>query len=256
VIVPKKPEEIQLMRRAGRVVASVVDAVREKARPGVRTSELDRLAEKVIRSAGCVPSFKGYPSSAKGVPDFPASVCVSLNDEIVHGIPGSRRLAEGDLLKLDVGAIWRGWHADSATTIYVGENPPDLVEKLLRATQEALWSGIGQARAGRRLSDISASVQQTAEGAGFSVVRELVGHGIGRDLHEDPQVPNRGAPGRGPVLRAGMTIAIEPMVNAGDWRTELRPDGWTIVTADGSLSAHFEHTIAIGTGEPEVLTLP
>jgi methionyl aminopeptidase len=249
MIIKKSPSEIERMRQAGRVVAKAFEALREQIRPGVRTADLDRTVERVVRGAGCVPSFKGYRG-------FPASACISLNEEIVHGIPGKRRLKEGDLVKIDVGAIHEGYHGDSAWTFYVGDTPPPEIEKLLRVTEDALWAGIGQARVGNRISDISHAVQQVAEGAGFSVVREYVGHGLGRELHEDLQIPNYGPPGRGPKIEAGMTMAIEPMVNAGDWRTEALDDGWTVVTADRSLSAHFEHSIAVTEDEPLILTVP
>jgi methionyl aminopeptidase len=248
MILKKSPDELDRMHRAGKVVAQAIEAAREKVKPGVRTEELDRVVERVIRAGRCIPSFKGYRG-------FPASICASVNEEVVHGIPGSRRLHEGDIVKLDVGAIFEGYHADSAYTYYVGDAPPAQVEKLLRATEDSLWAGIHEARPGNRLSDISHAVQQVAEGSGFSVVREYVGHGVGRDLHEDPQLPNYGAPGRGPRLEQGMTLAIEPMVNAGDWRTEVLSDGWTVVTADRTLSAHFEHSIAVTADEPLVLTL-
>jgi methionyl aminopeptidase len=247
VIILKSTDEISRMRTAGRVVADVLEAVRDKVRPGVRTREIDAVVERVIRAAGCTPSFKGYRG-------FPASACISLNEQIVHGIPGSRKLREGDLVKIDVGAIYEGYHADSAWTFYVGENPPPDVARLMRITEDSLWAGIGQARAGNRIGDISHAVQEVAEGAGFSVVREYVGHGVGRQLHEDLQVPNYGPPGRGPRLEAGMTLALEPMVNVGDWRTEVLDDDWTVVTADRALSAHYEHTIVVTGDEPEVLT--
>ncbi len=196
------------------------------------------------------PSFKGYRG-------FPASICASLNDEVVHGIPSPKRiLKEGDVLSLDFGAIWEGYHADSAVTVFVGEPPSAEAEKLVRVTEEALEAGISQIRPGGRLSDISHAVQQVVEGAGFSVVREYVGHGIGRSLHEDPQIPNYGLPGRGPELRPGLVVAVEPMVTMGDWRTRVLADDWTVVTADGSLAAHFEHTIAVTEGGHEVLTAP
>ena len=249
MIILKSREEIERMRAAGRVVSDVLDAVREKIRPGVRTREIDAVVERVIREAGCVPSFKGYRG-------FPASACISLNEEIVHGIPGSRKLREGDLVKIDVGAIYEGYHADSAWTFYVGDAPPPEVAKLMQVTEASLWAGIGQARAGNRIGDISHAVQEVAEAEGFSVVREYVGHGVGAQLHEDLQVPNYGPPGRGPLLEPGMTLALEPMVNAGDWRTELLDDDWTVVTADRALSAHYEHTIVITGDEPEVLTAP
>jgi len=247
MIILKSRDEIDKMRAAGRVVAAVLDAVRDKVAPGVRTRELDAVVERVIRAAGCVPSFKGYRG-------FPASACISLNEEIVHGIPGSRKLREGDLVKIDVGAIYEGYHADSAWTFYVGGSPPAEIARLMDVTERSLWAGIAQARAGNRVGDISHAVQETAEEAGFSVVREYVGHGVGRQLHEDLQVPNYGPAGRGPRLEEGMTLALEPMVNIGDWRTEVLDDDWTVVTADRALSAHYEHTIVVTGEEPEVLT--
>jgi len=247
MIVYKSPEEIERMRRAGKIVADTIDDLLERVRPGVTTKQLDEIAERSIRGAGAVPSFKGYRG-------FPASICTSLNEEVVHGIPGKRRVAEGDILKLDVGAIWEGFHADSALSVYVGDAPSDVVDKLLRVTEESLAAGISELRPGGRLSDVGHAVQQLVEGAGFSVVREYVGHGVGRLLHEDPQVPNYGDPGRGPEIKPGLVVAIEPMVNVGDWRTNVLDDDWTVVTADGSLSAHFEHTIAVAADGPEVLT--
>lgn len=247
MIVTKSHHEISLMAAAGEVVATALRAASQAAVPGATTADLDSVVEKTIRAAGCTPSFRGYQG-------FPASSCVSVNDEVVHGVPGSRVLEAGDLVKIDVGAIYRGWHADSATTVFVGAEIPEAVEKLLRATSDALWAGISQAREGARVSDISHAVQQVAEGAGFSIVRDYVGHGLGRDLHEDPQIPNYGAPGKGPILRSGMTLAIEPMVNAGDWQTNVCDDRWTVVTADGGLSAHFEHSVAVTDSDPLVLT--
>ncbi|MEX0834374.1 MAG: type I methionyl aminopeptidase [Actinomycetota bacterium] len=248
MIIYKSPEEIGKMRDAGEVVAATIEAVTASVRPGATTRDLDRVAEEEIRKRGATPSFLGY----KG---FPASLCTSVNEEIVHGIPGDdRKLSSGDLLSLDFGAIVDGYHADAAVTVFVGEPPSSEAEKLVRVTEEALEAGIGQVRAERHLSDISHAVEQVATGAGFSVVREYVGHGIGRSLHEDPPVPNYGPPGRGPEIKAGLVIAIEPMVNLGDWRTRQLQDGWTVVTADGSLSAHFEHTIAVTEEGPEVLT--
>jgi methionyl aminopeptidase len=205
------------------------------------------VAEKTILDEGATPSFKGYRG-------FPASICASVNEEVVHGIPGARTLKEGDILSLDFGAIWEGYHADSAVTVFVGEPRSAEAEKLVRVTEEALDAGISQVRAGNRLSDISNAVQHVVEGAGFAVVREYVGHGVGRNLHEDPQIPNYGPPGRGPELKPGLVVAIEPMVNLGGWETRVLADGWTVVTADGSLSAHFEHTIAVTDEGPEVLT--
>lgn len=247
MIIFKSPEEVDRMRRAGRVVATTIDRLLEVVRPGITTRELDQIAEKSIRSEGCLPSFKGYRG-------FPASICTSVNDEVVHGIPGPRAVREGDLLSLDVGAIWEGYHGDSAVTVIVGSPPSDAAEKLVRVAEESLEAGIAELRSGRRLSDVGHAVQQVVEGAGFSCVREYAGHGIGRALHEDPQVPNYGAPGRGPAIRPGLVVAIEPMVNVGDWRTRVLADQWTVVTVDGSLSAHFEHTIAVTEEGTEVLT--
>jgi len=247
MIVYKSREEIDKMRRAGRIVAATIDAVLEKVRSGISTKALDAVAEQVIRNEGATPSFLGYRG-------YPASLCASINDQIVHGIPGERIIEEGDIVSLDFGAIWEGFHGDSAVSIVVGKARSAEAEELVRVTEEALNAGIAQIKAGGHLSDVGHAVQQVAEGAGFSVVREYVGHGIGRHLHEDPQVPNFGSPGRGPTMREGLVIAVEPMVNAGGWETVLMPDKWTVVTADGSLSAHFEHTIAITEDGPEVLT--
>jgi methionyl aminopeptidase len=247
VIIRKSPDEIERMHKAGRIVSGTIEKVTAAVRPGVTTESLDRVAEEYIRTQGALPSFKGYRG-------FPASICTSVNDQVVHGIPGPRVLRPGDLLSLDFGAIWEGYHADSAVTVFVGEPPSDIAEKLVRVTEEALEAGIGELIAGRRLSDIGHAVQQVVEGAGFSVVREYVGHGIGRSLHEDPPIPNYGPPGRGPDIGPGLVVAIEPMVNAGGWETRVLADEWTVVTADGSLSAHFEHTVAVTDDGPVVLT--
>jgi methionyl aminopeptidase len=247
VIIRKSPQELDKMRRAGRITAAAIDRLLEEVRPGITTRDLDRVAESFMRSQGAIPSFQGYRG-------FPATICTSLNHEVVHGIPGARTLRPGDLLSLDVGAIWEGYHGDSAVSVFVGEPPSAEAEKLVRVTEEALEAGISQLRPGGRLSDVSHAVQTLVEGAGFTVVREYVGHGIGRSLHEDPPVPNFGPPGRGPELRPGLVLAIEPMVNVGGWETRVLSDDWTVVTADGSLSAHFEHTIAVTEGGPEVLT--
>ena len=246
MIMRKRAEELDKMRRAGRVVAETLQILRAAVRPGVTTAELDEIAEREIRARGGTPSFKGYRG-------FPATICTSVNSEIVHGIPGKRTLKDGDLLKLDAGAIVEGYHGDSAISVPVGEVPQETL-KLIETTERSLQSGIAEARAGNRIGDIGAAVQTTAEGAGFSVVREYVGHGIGRALHEDPPVPNYGSHGKGLPLEPGLVIAIEPMVNIGTYETRLLPDGWTVVTADGALSAHFEHTIAITEDGPEVLT--
>jgi methionyl aminopeptidase len=254
MIVYKSPAEVEKMRAAGRIVAGTIDRVLAAVRPGVSTDELDRIAEAYIVEAGATPSFKGYGGTGSRAP-FPASICTSLNEEIVHGIPSKKRtVADGDLLSLDFGAIWEGFHGDSAVTVIVGEPRSAEAEKLVRVTEEALEAAISQIRPSGRLSDIGAAVQQVAEGAGFSVVREYVGHGIGRALHEDPQIPNYGEPGRGPQLKPGLVIAVEPMVNIGGWETRVLADDWTVVTEDGSLSAHFEHTIAVTEDGCEVLT--
>ena len=254
MIVYKSPEELDRMRRAGRIVAGTIDRVLEAVRPNVSTAELDAVAEAYIQDQGATPSFQGYGGNSGRAP-FPASICTSINEEIVHGIPATERtVAEGDLLKLDFGAIWHGFHGDSAVTVIVGDPPSAEADKLVRVTEEALEAGIAQIRPGGRLSDIGAAVEQVARGAGFEVVREYVGHGIGRSLHEDPQIQNYGRPGRGPVLKPGLVLAVEPMVNVGGWETRVLPDGWTVVTEDGSLSAHFEHTIAVTEDGHEVLT--
>jgi methionyl aminopeptidase len=247
VIILKTPEELEKMRRAGRIVASTRRRVLEAVRPGITTGELDVIGEEHIRSNGAVPSFKGYRG-------FPRSICASVNEELVHGIPGDRALREGDLLSLDFGAIWGGYHGDSAVSVFVGEPPSDQAEKLVRVTEDALEAGLSQVRVEGRVSDIGHAVQQVVEGAGFGVVREYVGHGIGQSLHEDPPVPNYGAPGRGPELRPGMALAIEPMVTMGDWATRVLDDGWTVVTEDGGLCAHFEHTVALTDAGAEILT--
>jgi methionyl aminopeptidase len=247
VIILKSSEEIEKMRRAGRIVASTRRLVLAAVRPGITTGELDAIAEEHIRSKDAVPSFKGYRG-------FPRSICASVNEELVHGIPGDRILRDGDLLSLDFGAIWEGYHGDSAVSVFVGEPTSDEAEKLVRVTEEALEAGISQVREGARLSDIGNAVQQVVEGAGFGVVREYVGHGIGQNLHEDPPIPNYGSPGRGPELRPGMALAIEPMVTLGGWETRVLDDDWTVVTEDGSLCAHFEHTVALTDRGAEVLT--
>jgi methionyl aminopeptidase len=248
MIILKSPDEVAKMRVAGGIVAETIDTVLAAVGPGVSTADLDAVAEAFIRERKATPSFKGYRG-------FPASICASLNEEVVHGIPSPKRiLKEGDVLSLDFGAIWDGYHADSAITVFVAEPRSAEAEKLVRVTEEALEAGISQIRPGGRLSDISHAVQQVVEGAGFAVVREYVGHGVGRSLHEDPQIPNYGLPGRGPELRPGLVVAVEPMVTMGDWKTRVLADDWTVVTADGSLAAHFEHTIVVTENGREVLT--
>lgn len=247
----KSPRELDLMREAGRVVAEAKAAVKEAIKPGATSAEMDALAEEVIRGNGAIPSFKGYKPTPS-MP-FPATICFSFNDELVHGIPGNRKMQEGDIVSVDCGAIVEGFHGDSAFTVGVGEIT-DEAQRLLDVTNQSLYEGIGKAIVGGRLTDISHAVQEYAENQRFSVVREYVGHGIGRALHEDPQVPNYGKPGRGPLLKSGMVLAIEPMLNVGTRETKVLEDGWTVVTSDGKLCAHFEHTIAITEEGPEILT--
>jgi methionyl aminopeptidase len=248
MIVRKSPAEIETMADAGRVVAETIALIGEHVRPGTTTKELDTLADEFIRSRGGIPTFKGYRG-------YPASVCLSPNDMVVHGIPGPYELEEGDLLSVDVGVTLKGFVADSAYTFSVGEISSE-AERLLEACQAALDAGIDQARAGRRVGDISSAVQQAAESRGFSVIRSLVGHGVGRSMHEEPQIPNFGEAGRGPLLKTGMTLAIEPMISVGSPEIYLHDDNWSISTEDGSLAAHFEHTIAITEEGPRVLTAP
>ncbi len=248
MITIKSPREVEIMARAGRIVAETLQLVRAECRPGRSTEDLDQVAEAFIRShPGATPSFKGLYG-------YPKTLCTSLNEEIVHGIPSPERvLREGNILSVDVGVYLEGLHADSATTIAVGEVTPEAV-RLLDVTRRCLEAGVVQARHGNYVGDIGYAVQQVAEGAGFGVVRELVGHGIGTEFHEEPQIPNFGAPRRGRRLLEGMTVAIEPMITAGDPATKTLADKWTVVTADGSLSAHFEHTVAITRDGPRILT--
>jgi methionyl aminopeptidase len=246
-IIVKSAQEISVMREAGRILAAVIEALAKEVRPGVTTGELDSVAVRELKKRGAVASFKGYRG-------FPASICTSVNEEVVHGIPGGRVLKAGDIISLDVGAMVDGFHADAAVTLGVGAISAD-AQKLIAATKGALEAGIAAARNGARLGDVSAAIQSYAESRNFSVVREYVGHGIGRDLHEDPQVPNFGIAGEGILLKKGMTVALEPMLNAGVWRTRLADNKWTVLTADGKLSAHFEHTIAINDSVPEILTM-
>ncbi len=246
MIIRKSPEEIERMARAGRIVVDALQVIGEHAKPGVTTGELDQLAEQLIVGRGGYPTFKGYRG-------YPAATCISPNSMIVHGIPGPYELADGDILSVDVGVTLDGFVADSAYTFAIGEIAPE-AERLLEACQAALAAGIEQCVAGNRLSDISYAVQEATESAGFSVVRSLVGHGVGRAMHEDPQIPNYGEPGRGPLLAEGMTFAIEPMINVGGPEIVVHDDEWSISTADGSLSAHFEHTVAVTAAGPRILT--
>ncbi len=234
------------MEVANRIVAEILAGVQERVRPGVETRELDELAEEMCRSRQVEPAFKGYRG-------YPSSICISINEEIVHGIPGARRIQAGDLVSLDFGVKYQGYYGDAAVTLAVGEVEPRC-RALMAATEEALYAGINQAQVGRHLTDISQAVQAVVEGAGFGVIREFVGHGIGRALHEDPQIPNFGPPGRGPKLQAGMTLAIEPMTSLGGWQVRILPGGWTAVTQDGSCAAHFEHTVAVTAAGPLILS--
>jgi methionyl aminopeptidase len=246
MIIRKTTEQIEAMAAAGQIQARCLRMLRAKARPGVTTKELDVAAEKFIRSQGAVPSFKGYRG-------FPGSICTSPNSMVVHGIPGPYELRRGDILSIDVGVTYEGWVADAAITIPIGETP-DEAEPLLTATREALFAGIDQARHGNHLSEVSHAVQARVEEDGLSVIRTLVGHGIGRDMHEDPQIPNFGDPGKGPELEVGMALAIEPMVNAGGPEIRMGSDGWAVYSQDDSLTAHFEFTVAITADGPRILT--
>jgi methionyl aminopeptidase len=249
----KRPEEVARMRHAGAILADVLRVLEGELRPGVTTAELDVIAEGMIRDAGATPSFLGYGGS-RGVVPFPGSICVSINDEVVHGIPSrTRRISAGDLVSLDIGCIWQGWHADTARTFAV-EPVPERVARLVDATRRGMEAGVAAAVPGNRLGDVGAAVQAVAQQHGYGIVRHLVGHGIGTAMHEDPQVPNYGRPGTGMRIEAGMCFAIEPMFNLGDDDVALLDDGWTVVTADGSISAHFEDTIAVTVSGPEVLT--
>jgi len=244
MVIIKSDEEIGIMRKCGEILAAILDKLRTEIKPGIRTGQLDIIMAGESGKRGVIPSFKNYRG-------FPANLCVSVNDEIVHGIPGERVLQEGDIVSLDVGANLDGFHTDAAITIGVGRISEE-AEDLIAVTEGSLKSGIAQAISGARVDDISSAIQHYVESRGFSVVREYTGHGIGRDLHEEPQIPNF-VVGKGPLLRKGMTMAIEPMVNAGGWHTKLAANQWTVLTTDGSLSAHFEHTIVITANEAEIL---
>jgi methionyl aminopeptidase len=245
----KSPRELALMRQAGRVAALALAEMRERVKPGVTTRQLDAVAEKIIRQHKALPAFKGYP----GPYPYPNATTISVNDELVHGIPGSRVIKDGDLVSLDCGVLYQGFNADSAVSVGVGRYSPE-VERLLTVAEKALYAGIEMMRPGKRTGDISAAIQKVVEGSGFHVVREYTSHGIGRHMHEDPSVPNYGKAGKGTPLRPGMTIALEPMVLAGTSEVRVLPDQWTVASQDGSLTAHFEHTVAVTEGEPEILT--
>jgi len=246
MIIIKSPQELEIMREAGRIVARTRRLLVEAVRPGVTTAELDAMAEDAIRRAGATPTFKGYNG-------FPGSICTSIDDEVVHGFPGPRRLREGEIISIDLGATYRGYVGDAAVTVPVGRVSEE-VERLLEATRGSLAEGIARAVVGNHLSDISHAVQEHVERRGFSVVRDFVGHGIGQRMHEDPQIPNFGPPGRGPLLREGMTLAIEPMVNMGGYEVFVEPNGWVVRTRDGRPSAHFEETVAVTADGPWILT--
>ena len=246
MIICKTPREIEIMREAGRIVALTHQELKQHITPGITTKELDQIAEKTIRNYGATPSFKGYNG-------FPGSICASVNEELVHGIPGKRKLEEGDIISIDIGAKYNGYHGDSAWTYPVG-NISESVQKLLDVTEKSLYLGLEQVKPGERLSNISHAVQTHAEENGFSIVREYVGHGIGQDLHEDPQIPHYGPPNRGPRLKPGMVICVEPMVNQGRRYVKTLSDDWTVVTVDGKWCAHFEHTIALTEAGYEILS--
>ena len=249
-IVIKSQPEIDALREAGRINARALEAVRQLIRPGVTTAELDAAAEEVIHKHGATPTFKGYP----GPHPYPASICVSINEQLVHGIPGKRKLLAGDIVSIDCGSTFEGFVGDSAFTMGVGEISSQ-AQRLIKVTEQALYEGIRQMVPGNRVGDVSVAIQTLVESVGFNVTREYTGHGVGRQMHEGPQVPNYGIAGRGQILRQGMTIALEPMVLIGTSQTRVLPDQWTVVSADGSLTAHWEHSVAITDGEPFILTL-
>lgn len=246
MIVIKSSKEIELMQESGRIVALVHETIKKAIKPGVTTGELDKIAEAVITENGAVPSFKGYHG-------FPGSICASINDQVIHGIPGDIKLSEGDIISIDVGALKNGYHADAARTHPVG-NVSEAAANLIKVTEESFFEGLKYCRKGYRLSDVSHAIQKYSEDRGYGVVRDFVGHGVGRQLHEDPPIPNYGSPGRGPRLESGMVLAIEPMINQGDHRVKVLDDDWTVVTLDGLWSAHYEHTVVITEDEPLLLT--
>jgi methionyl aminopeptidase len=247
MILLKSREELEILRRANRIVAEILRILADEVKPGTTTGNLDQIAEEKILEFGTFPAFKGYRG-------YPSTLCASVNEGVIHGIPNNQKIEEGDIVSLDLGVLFKGYYGDSALSVAVGEVDGEK-KRLMKVTQESLWKGIEQGRPGNRLGDISHAVQSFVEMNGFSVVRDFVGHGIGKDLHEEPQIPNFGTPHQGPRLREGMVLCIEPMVNAGGYEVEVLEDGWTAVTKDRSPSAHFEHTIAITDGNPEILTL-
>lgn len=246
MVILKLPDEIEKARASNRIVAEVLSKLREKVKPGVRTRDLDKFAEEIAQKRGAKPAFKGYHG-------YPYSLCISVNEVVVHGMPSERVLEEGDIVGLDFGVYYNGFFGDATITLPLGKVSEKAL-KLIQVTEQSLYAGIEQARDGNRLGDISAAVQSTVEAAGYSVVRDFVGHGIGENLHEDPQIPNFGKKGRGIELKRGMILAIEPMVNAGKYKVKVLPDGWTVITEDGSLSAHFEHSVAITDNGPDILS--
>lgn len=247
MIILKTRREIEIMKRAGRLVAASHELVRKHIKPGITTKELDLIVEDFLKSQNAIPTFKGYNG-------FPYTICASVNEEVVHGMPGERKLKEGDIISVDIGATFEGYVGDSAKTFLVGE-VDDEKRRLVEVTRQSFYEGIKFAKVSYRLSDISHAIQKYAESAGFSIVRDYVGHGIGKQMHESPQIPNFGKPGKGPRLQEGMVLAIEPMVNAGTYNVKVLDNDWTVVTLDGKPSAHYEHTIAITDGEPELLTV-
>ena len=252
MVTRKSRAEIERMRRAGRVVAEILDKIEAELKPGVSTAHLDAIAEEHIRAAGATSSFKGYPGINPRRP-FPASVCISIDDEIVHGIPGERTIRDGQIVSIDAGAIVEGWHGDGARTFYVGTPPPEIAD-LIDATRAAMMAGIAAAVPGNYIADISAAVEDVATPKRYGIIRQFVGHGIGTEMHQEPQVPNYRTGTRGMKLEPGICLAIEPMLTLGRHEVEVKPDGWTVVTSDGSLAAHFEHTIAVTDNGPEILT--
>ena len=253
MILIKSSKEIEYMRESGRIVGLALNEIEKAIRPGITTHELDRIANDVLKHEGAIPSFKGQ-EGFEGSDPYPATICASVNNQVIHGIPDSYALKEGDIISIDMGAVKNGYHGDAARTFAVGEISKE-AQKLIEVTKESFFNGIKFAKVGNRVSDISHAVQEYGESFGFSVVRDFVGHGVGKELHEEPEVPNFGRPGHGPRLEKGMVIAVEPMVNAGKYDIDILGNGWTVVTSDGSLSAHYENTIVITDGEPEILTL-
>jgi methionyl aminopeptidase len=253
-IVIKTPAEVELLRAAGHINALALEAMQRAVRPGITTRELDRIAAEVIRSHGATPAFLGYPNAGNPSKPYPATINASLNDELVHGIPGKRRLKEGDILSLDCGTIYQGYIGDSAVTVPVGETTAE-ARRLIAVTERALWLAIAACRVGNRLGDVSATIQEWVESQGYQVVREYTGHGVGQAMHEEPQVLNYGKRERGVPLKRGMTLALEPMVTIGPPEMYTKADSWTVATVDGGLCAHFEHSLAITDGEPDILTL-